>query len=246
MLGQWEKQRILKKINHDFLLRKFEIDVRYDKAKITREKIATQIDQELAPLKEKYPAYNFSVEKESKTEKRTKSWLIQISIVVVILIFLILSLCLNSVVKSFLVVLAIPFGIIGIVWALQLHSHPLSFMALIGLIGMAGVVVNDSLIMVYEINNLQGVSYQEAILAGAGKRLRAILLTTITTLGGVFPMAYGLGGESGFTQPIAFSLGWGIGFATFLTLFLLPALLAIFEDTKKLAKKLMERGKQLI
>jgi hypothetical protein len=136
--------------------------------------------------------------------------------------------------------LPIPFGIIGIVLALLVHDLPLGLMAMIGLVGTVGVSVNASLVMVDQINQLtkkKGMS-RETIIEGASSRLRAIVLTTLTTLGGVFPMAYSLGGESGFTQPLAFSLGWGLSFSTILTLFALPALLEIREDVFSLSRKL--------
>ena len=86
---------------------------------------------------------------------------------------------------------------------------------MVGLLGVAGVAVNDSIIMVYAMNQLKKGAKDRAekrdrTIDGAVSRLRAILLTAITTLGGVFPMAYGWGGESGYTKGIAFSMGWGL------------------------------------
>ena len=84
---------------------------------------------------------------------------------------------------------------------------------------------------------------KSVIISGASSRLRAILLTTVTTLGGVFPMAYAIGGESGFTQPLAFSMGWGLSFATFLTLFILPSLLMVQIDVTNGFVKIFGRKK---
>lgn len=139
---------------------------------------------------------------------------------------------LGSLTQPLLVSLAIPFGFSGIVYAVWLHGYDVDLMMFIGLIGMAGVVVNDSLIMIDSINqNMKETqNTHDAIITGASSRLRSIILTTLTTLGGLFPMAYGIGGESGFTAPLAFAMGWGMLSATILTLFVLPALLFIRID----------------
>src|SRR5690606_32020395 len=93
------------------------------------------------------------------------------------------------------------------------------------------VVVNDSLILVGSINKeLKDKNGMKGLVTASVSRLRPILLTSITTLGGVFPMAYGIGGDSGFTKPLALSMGWGLLFATLLTLFLIPAMVSIWHD----------------
>ncbi|MBT3586128.1 MAG: efflux RND transporter permease subunit [Halobacteriovoraceae bacterium] len=237
-LGSWSQTKILKSIKHENLLRKFVINIRYDKEKTTKMDVAKNIKATLAPIIKEYPAFTFTVLEASEQEEKSKAWIISIAIICILLILLVLAICLNSVILPFIVMIPIPFGIIGIILALYLHGLEIEIMAIIGLIGMAGVVVNDSLIMVDSVNKqtldspeLEG---NEAILIGSSLRFRAIILTTVTTMGGVFPMAYGIGGESGFTQPLAFSMGWGLLFATFLTLFVLPALLAILNDLKKL------------
>lgn len=242
-LGHWKKVKNLKVIEHENLLRMFEIDVRYNTKKTKKAEIAEEIKKSIQPIVKKYPEYNFSVLSEDKSEKEGKEWAIKILIVCVILILLVLSLCLNSIIQPLLVSFAIPFGIIGIIWALYFHGKEFGFMAIIGLVGMAGVVVNDSLIMVDFINTIKKtgkLALRDSIIEGASQRLRAILMTTITTLGGVFPMAYGLGGDSGFTTPLAFSMGWGLTFATLLTLFALPALLEILEDFVSIGRKMID------
>jgi multidrug efflux pump subunit AcrB len=247
-LGRWENYQALKSIEHKNLERKFEIDVRYDLKdkdgeKTNRDNIVKSLEEALKPVKEKNPTYNFSVEKVSEQEEKSKAWMMKIALFCIGGILLVLMLVLGSTIQPFLVAFAIPFGIIGIIWALYFHGMPMGIMVIIGLIGMAGVVVNDSLIMVDVINKVKGLgnlNRREAIIEGASARLRPILITTITTLGGVFPMAYGLGGESGFTQPLAFSMGWGLTFATTLTLFVLPALLEITEDFKSISIRFLK------
>jgi multidrug efflux pump subunit AcrB len=115
---------------------------------------------------------------------------------------------------------------------------------MLGLIGTMGVAVNDSIVMVHQINLLWkkfGVRSAELVIEGAGSRLRAIVLTASCTLIGVFPTAYGLGGESGFTQPLAFSMGWGLSASLCLTLFIIPAMLMVLNDINVLTLKLKNK-----
>ena len=156
-----------------------------------------------------------------------------------------LALVLGSLTRPLVLDCPIPFGLTGVIWALYFHDMPMGIMSLIGLVGTVGVSVNDSLIMVDTImkkKKQKGFLTRNHIIEGASSRLRAIILTTSTTLGGVFPMAYGIGGESGFTQPLAFSLGWGLLFATFLTLFILPACLEIRRDFQRWIQKILPGG----
>ncbi len=164
-----------------------------------------------------------------------------------LLIYLILAITLRSWSQPFIVGLPIPFALIGVIWALKLHNIPLGLMAMIGLIGTMGVAVNDSIVMVHQINSLwkkYGVRSAELIIEGAASRLRAITLTASCTLVGVFPTAYGVGGESGFTQPLAFSMGWGLSASLLLTLFIIPAMLLVLEDISFVSKKLKLKFKK--
>ncbi len=156
-------------------------------------------------------------------------------IIALILIFLIISLSFQSVLYPVLVVLTIPMGLCGVVWALRLHEQPLSVMGIIGVVGLSGVVVNTSILLLSFVQRgIQGGLSLNVALAEAGtKRLRAIMITTSTTLIGLFPTMYGLGGKDYFIQPIALVLGWGLLVATLLTLFGLPALVSFVTVLEK-------------
>ena len=149
-------------------------------------------------------------------------------------IYFLLILLFNSFVQPLIVMFAVPFGIIGVIIAFAIHQMPLGFLAMMGIIGLAGVVVNDSLVLVSHVNNLKKSRPNDSIadLAadGSADRLRAILMTTFTTVVGLLPLAYGLGGADPYMSPMALALGWGLLFATPLTLLLVPALYVIWED----------------
>ena len=121
---------------------------------------------------------------------------------------------------------AVPFGIIGVIFAFAFHGKPIGFLAMLGVIGLVGIVVNDSLILVDLANRMReekaGTSANDIIVEATKHRLRPILLTSVTTVAGLLPMAYGIGGSDPFVAPMAPAMGYGILFATPLTLILLP------------------------
>ena len=243
-LGAWRERSILRRIKHRDRLRKFEIDVRYDEALITQDEIKEKLEAHLAPLRDEYPQYSISV-KPPEEEEEAKRWITKVVVACLGMIFGTLLVVLNSVVQPLLVMFSIPFGYTGVILALRAHGMELTLMSMIGLIGLAGVVVNDSLVMVDTINGARARSpdapYRQVVVDGATTRLKAVLLTSLTTLGGVFPLAYGIGGDAAWTQPMVFALGWGLLFATLLTLFLLPSTLAIFDDISRMSAAILRR-----
>ncbi|MDQ6979969.1 MAG: efflux RND transporter permease subunit [Ghiorsea sp.] len=151
-------------------------------------------------------------------------------------IFVILAIQFNRISYPFLVMFAIPFGVIGIVIGLFLHGQPLSFMSLMGFVALTGVVVNSSLVLAALIQREfeDGKPWFEAIVHGGKRRFRAVMLTAITTVVGLLPTAYGWGGFDPFVAPMALALSWGLMFSTLITLFAIPATLAIALDVKAL------------
>jgi len=244
-LGQWHEKQTLREVKHYDGQRSLNLDFKFDEKKGNVELAKQNIEKSLVSIKAKYPTYDISVKNSDENAKKQSAWAMQVALVCILAVLFVISLVLGSVSQALLVGLPIPFGVMGIVWALYLHDLPLGLMALVGLVGTIGVSVNASIVMVDHINQLKkenaGVFSQGQLIVGAASRLRPILLTTVTTLLGVFPMAYSFGGESGFTQPLAFSIGWGLSFSTLLTLVFLPALLLVLEDIKSLWFKLSLR-----
>jgi len=157
-------------------------------------------------------------------------------------IYLVLVLLFSSWTQPFLILFAIPFGLIGVIGAFALHEEPLGFMAMLGVIGMMGVVVNDSLILVDRVNEGRRAEPEQKVLPivaeATAARLRPILLTSITTVAALLPTVYGVAGSNIFIAPMALALGYGILFATPLTLFLLPSLYMVQHDFWRLIKRI--------
>jgi len=148
------------------------------------------------------------------------------------IVYLILATSFRSMMQPFIIVLAVPFGLIGVIIGLYLNGYSLSMMALIGATALTGIVVNNSLILMDYINRerREGLGRRESIISACSVRMRPVLLTSLTTVCGLAPTAYGIGGAEPFVQPCAMTIVWGLAFASILTLFLIPATCAISDD----------------
>ena len=146
-----------------------------------------------------------------------------------IAIFFILAIQFNNLRYPVVVMLAIPFGAIGIIIGFLIHGLDLSFFALLGFIALMGVVVNSSLILIVFVQRAleDGVHWRDALIQAGRRRLRAVLLTAATTVFGLLPTAYGWGGSDPFVAPMALALSWGLIFATVITLIAIPAIMGI-------------------
>ena len=231
-LGSWAQTHSLKNIEREEGVRVLNVDFKFDPT--SNVEIAKRdADLSLKVLKEKYPSYTFRALDANERDAENKVWSLKLALSCVAFVLGVLFLTLRSVTLPFITIVPIGMGISGAIWALYLHGMPLTFMAMVGMLGVIGVSVNDSLVMVYAMNELKnrdGRLCIDAIVNGARSRLRAIFLVSLTSWIGVFPTAYGFGGESGFTQPIAFTMGWGLFVAANMALFILPAAAMIRED----------------
>jgi multidrug efflux pump subunit AcrB len=216
--------------------------------------VASDLDQEVATpiavtsallrdlnLEENWPGMEIRVGGEAEESMESIRNLFLTFIIAFVGIYFLLILLFNSFTQPFLVMVAIPFGIVGVIIALAMHGQPLSFLAIIGTIGLAGVVVNDSLVLVSHLNEMRVAgpdrNIREIVALGTADRLRAIILTTLTTVAGVLPLAYGIGGTDFFISPLALALGYGLLFSTPLTLVLVPCLYVIWHDIGRVFKR---------
>lgn len=157
------------------------------------------------------------------------------------MIYVILAWLFSSYVQPFAVMAAIPFGIIGVVWGHLLLGFDLTFLSVIGFVALAGVVVNNSLILVDFSNSARrdGLPVDEAMVQAGRQRLRAILLTTTTTVLGLSPIILETSFQARFLIPMAISLCGGLISSAFLTLLLLPAIMVILDDVRRVALRVL-------
>ena len=148
------------------------------------------------------------------------------------LIYLVLAFVFASYGWPLVVMSVIPFGLIGAIFGHWLLGIDLTILSLFGLFGLAGIVVNDSIILIVSYKELKqsGAPWREAIVEAACLRLRAVLLTSLTTIGGLTPLMFETSLQAQFLIPMAVSIAFGLGVATFLVLLLVPALLCLHES----------------
>ncbi len=192
-------------------------------------KVAEEQSSWLSESQAKHVLVNYGGENE-KNQESVIDLLLAFSFAL-IAVFFILSIQFNNIGYPLAVMLAIPFGAIGVIVSFYLHSIfwkplPLSFMSTLGMVALTGVVVNSSLVLLVFIQRYikQGMERREAVIQACRRRLRAVLLTAITTIVGLLPTAYGWGGMDPFVSSMALALSWGLIFATVITLIMIPAL----------------------
>jgi HAE1 family hydrophobic/amphiphilic exporter-1 len=160
-------------------------------------------------------------------------------VVAFVMIYFLLATQFRSYLQPLVILSTAPFACIGVVAGLLLSGYPFTVMTFIGVVGMTGVVVNDSILLV-DCANAKRHEHDDlfdAVRAAGSQRLRPILLTTVTTVFGLLPLALGLGGKSRIWSPFASSFAWGLTFATLITLFLVPTAYCIAQDLIRLVKK---------
>ncbi|MCB1178858.1 MAG: efflux RND transporter permease subunit, partial [Leptospiraceae bacterium] len=192
------------------------------------------IKQLAGDLIDKYPGYRMRFGGENKDTEESLASLGRAFLVAFIIIFMILASLFKSFVQPLIVASAIPFSFMGVSIAFITHGHYFSFLSFIGIIGLSGIVVNDSIVLVDFANQIKAhnpkISTFDLLMETGTKRLRPVLLTTITTVLGILPTAYGIGGADPFLMPMALAIGWGLAFATSLTLIFVPVQYKLVYD----------------
>ena len=161
---------------------------------------------------------------EEKDTNESLDSLKRASMLAILMAFFILATAFNSLTQPLLILLAVPYGLFAAIYSLKFHGEPLSFLAFLGLIGLSGVTVNDSVVLIDYINRQRKKfdNKYDAVLDACKTRLRPVILTSVTTVLGLAPIAYGIGGNDPFLKPMALTMTWGLAFGTVLTLVLIP------------------------
>jgi HAE1 family hydrophobic/amphiphilic exporter-1 len=179
--------------------------------------------------------YRVLLSGEQEEMSRSFRSLIFAFLLAVLLVYMIMAAQFESLIHPFLILFTLPMGFTGAVWALFLTGQTLNVISVIGLVVLAGIVVNDAIVKIDYTNQLRkkGLGLREAIMEASRVRLRPILMTTVTTAFGLFPMSLGLGKGAELQQPLAISVIGGLILATFLTLILIPVAYELAERKKK-------------
>ncbi|PIV98159.1 MAG: AcrB/AcrD/AcrF family protein, partial [Deltaproteobacteria bacterium CG17_big_fil_post_rev_8_21_14_2_50_63_7] len=163
-------------------------------------------------------------------------------VLALLVMFVLMAVVFKSYFQPFIIMLAIPFGVVGAIIGHVIMGYGLSLISMMGIVAVSGVVVNDSLVLISATNDFRaaGMSPYDAIIAGATRRFRPILLTTLTTFFGLVPMIMETSVSARFLIPMALSLGFGVLFSTFVILILVPSVYLIGEDVRALVRRVKD------
>jgi multidrug efflux pump subunit AcrB len=194
----------------------------------------------LPKLKQRHLGLRYSIEGEGKEQRESLADVVRGFVIALFAIYALLAIPFRSFIQPFIVMAAIPFGICGAVFGHLIMGLNLSILSLFGIVGLAGVVVNDSLVLVHATNRIrnQGADARVAITQAAALRFRAVILTSLTTFAGLTPMILERSLQAQFLIPMAVSLGFGVLFATGITLLLVPCGYMILDDVHNLLTSL--------
>lgn len=206
-----------------------------DQAVANADEVNRDLRQNILPrLMSDYPGLHFSMEGQQKEQAESMSSLAQGFLMAMLLVYVLLAVMFKSYLQPIIVMSAIPFGIVGAIWGHILMGLNLTLISMFGVVALTGVVVNDSLIMIDFINRARkgGQSLEEALVNAGLRRFRPILLTSVTTFAGLIPLILEKSLQAKFLIPMATSLGFGVMFATFITLLLVPVSYSILAQVK--------------
>ncbi|MFO7717510.1 MAG: efflux RND transporter permease subunit [Thermodesulfobacteriota bacterium] len=201
------------------------------------ERLVQELKADVLPqLTQRYQGLSFSFEGRQADIRESMTALVYGLLLALLGIYAMLAVPFKSYLQPLIIMTCIPFGLVGAVLGHLIMGYSLSVMSMFGVVALSGVVVNDSLVLIDFANRRRrnGMCAVYAVLDAAQQRFRPILLTTLTTFGGLAPMIWETSMQARFLIPMAISLGYGIVFATLIILLLVPCLYLILEDVKRL------------
>lgn len=197
--------------------------------------VMTEIQTVVMPeISSKYPTVTASYEGQNRELGKLTGSLKVVGLSVLALIYMTIAFTFRSFSQPLMLILLIPFSMTAVIWGHWLHDFPLNILSLLGIIALIGIMVNDGLVLIGKFNtNLRlGMTFDDAIYEAGRSRFRAIFLTSITTIAGLTPLIFETSRQAQFLIPMAISIAYGIGFATVLTLIMLPLFLSFSNKIK--------------
>ncbi|MFY0686597.1 MAG: efflux RND transporter permease subunit [Cyclobacteriaceae bacterium] len=222
-------------INH--LDGKREINVAADlkDPKNSATEIMAELKGELLPvIQSKYPSVSASFEGQNREAGKVTGSAGAVLPVVVFLIYVVIAFVFRSFSQPLLLLIMVPFSLIGVVWGHYIHDLPVNILSFLGIIALIGIVVNDGLVLIGKFNLFlkEGLPFDDALIEAGKSRFRAIFLTSLTTVAGLTPLIFEKSRQAQFLIPMAVSIAYGIVLATLLTLVMLPMLLSAGNRVK--------------
>ncbi|MFP4096938.1 MAG: efflux RND transporter permease subunit [Cyclobacteriaceae bacterium] len=195
------------------------------------EKVEKEI---LPPILAKYPGVTYSFEGQQRRSARTADSFMKIFPVAFIMMILTITLSFRSLYQAILILLLLPLGLVCAAMGHWIHTQPISILSIYGMIALSGVIINDAVVMLdkYNRNLTDGMNVKDAAFDAGKSRFRAILLTSITTVVGLFPLILEKSFQAQFLIPMAISVAYGVMFGTLLILLFFPVFILVFNDLK--------------
>jgi multidrug efflux pump subunit AcrB len=213
-------------VNHLDGQREIQISADLKDAKTTSATdVMTEIRTEIMPeIQSRYPTVTASYEGQNREAGKLVGSLRFVGLTILFLIYVTIAFTFRSFSQPLMLLLLIPFSLTAVAWGHWIHGFPLNILSMLGIIALIGIMVNDGLVLIGKFNgNLRnGMGFDEAMFEAGKSRFRAIFLTSLTTAAGLSPLIFEQSRQAQFLIPMAISIAYGIGFATVLTLIMLP------------------------
>ena len=215
-----------------------------DPKKTSSTDIMDEIKNDIMPeILAKYPTVTPSYEGQNREQSKLTDSLTPIGLSALLLIYIVIAFTFRSYSQPLLLLFLIPFSLPAVAWGHWIHDYPVNILSMLGIIALIGIMVNDGLVLIGKFNNnlREGLSFDDALYEAGRARFRAIFLTSITTVAGLAPLIFEESRQAQFLIPMAISIAYGIGFATVLTLIVLPIFLS-FSNNVKTTLKWLQTG----
>jgi multidrug efflux pump subunit AcrB len=193
----------------------------------------------------KYPTVKPIYEGQNREAKKTTDSINSVGPVILLLIYIVIAFTFRSYSQPILLIILIPFSMIGVIWGHYIHNFALGVLSFLGIIALIGIMVNDGLVLIGKFNSYlkEGLQFDEALIKAGQSRFRAIFLTSLTTVAGLAPLIFEKSRQAQFLIPMAIAIAYGIAIATILTLVMLPVMLSVSNAIKVNIKWLITGGK---
>lgn len=217
-----------------------------DPKKTSSTDVMYEIKNDIMPkILSKYPSVTPSYEGQKREQLKMTNSLTPVGLTVLLLIYIIIAFTFRSYSQPLLLLFLIPLSIPAVAWGHWIHDFSVNILSMLGIIALIGIMVNDGLVLIGKFNNnlREGMDYDKALYEAGRARFRAIFLTSITTVAGLAPLIFEESRQAQFLIPMAISIAYGIGFATLLTLIVLPIFLSFSNNVKTSVKWLWTGNK---
>jgi multidrug efflux pump subunit AcrB len=234
-------------INHLEGQREIQLSADLKNSKDSATEILDDLKANVMPeILSRYPTVTPLYEGQNREAKKTTDSLGVVGPIILLLIYIVIAFTFRSYSQPILLIIMIPFSMIGVVWGHFIHDFAIGILSWLGIIALIGIMVNDGLVLIGKFNSFlkEGMKYETALVAAGQSRFRAIFLTSLTTIAGLAPLLLEKSRQAQFLIPMAISIAYGIAIATVLTLVMLPLLLSV-SNSMKVGIKWLKTNKEV-